>query len=94
MSAVQTEHVLVVSTQYCMKSGISRGLHRNRKISADSAGSEKQLYRPRPAMEQDPSFKQLIPYVLIRHGVGEQLSYSNTRGAAVRERVDCIANPA
>ncbi len=36
-------------------------------------------YRPRPAMEQDPSFKQLIPYCIFRCG-GEIFHYRRGSG--------------
>ncbi|WP_166830778.1 phosphoesterase [Thalassoroseus pseudoceratinae] len=39
-------------------------------------------FRPRPEMEQDPSFKQLIPYCIFRHD-GKIFSY--TRGTAQGE---------
>ena len=41
-------------------------------------------YRPRPEMEEDPSFKQLIPYVIFKHvdadGVTRLFSYSRGKG--------------
>lgn len=39
-------------------------------------------YRPRQAMEQDPAFKQLIPYVLMQHtdSHGKLQLFSYTRG--------------
>lgn len=50
--------------------------------------SEQLAYRPRGAMEEDPSFKQLIPYVLLRHtdaqGVVHVFSY--TRGGGGGEK--------
>ena len=44
-------------------------------------------YRPRPAMEQDPAFKQLIPYVIFEYD-GEQgapLVFQYTRGTGQGE---------
>lgn len=50
--------------------------------------SEQLAYRPRGAMEEDPSFKQLIPYVLLRYtdtsGVAHVFSY--TRGGGGGEK--------
>ncbi len=50
--------------------------------------SESLAYRPRGAMEEDPSYKQLIPYVLLRYtdaaGVAHVFSY--TRGGGGGEK--------
>lgn len=45
-------------------------------------------YRPRGAMELDPSFKQLIPYVLLRYkdSDGEVHVFSYTRGGGGGEK--------
>lgn len=45
-------------------------------------GSEHLQFRPRSAMEQDPSFKQLIPYILLRHvdDLGTTWLFAYTRG--------------
>jgi predicted NUDIX family phosphoesterase len=37
-------------------------------------------YRPRPAMEIDPTFKQIIPYVVLRQG-GQVFHYLRGQGA-------------
>ena len=44
-------------------------------------------YRPRPAMEQDPSFKQLIPYVIFEYDEeqGGPLVFQYTRGTGQGE---------
>lgn len=51
-------------------------------------GSEQTDYRPRGEMEQDPNFKQLIPYVVFRHrsddGVWRVFHY--TRGSGQGEQ--------
>ena len=67
MSTVQTEHVLVVPTELFHSCGYFQGF---------CADAEKYLttildpintrYLPRDEMEQDPSFKQLIPYCIFR----------------------------
>ena len=68
MSQVATEHVLVVPTAVFHRLGHFQGfcsdVDRYLKDLLDPAHTS---YRPRSAMEQDPSFKQLIPYVIFRH---------------------------
>lgn len=68
MSLVLTEQVLVVPTAIFHRLGYFQG------FSADTSRYLEELlspehtsYRPRSEMEQDPSFKQLIPYVIFRH---------------------------
>lgn len=41
-------------------------------------------YEPRPAMEQDPSFKQVIPYLVLRDGERYFLMQRTTAGADAR----------
>lgn len=50
--------------------------------------SERLEYRPRGAMEEDPSFKQLIPYVVLQHTDerGETSVFSYTRGGGGGEQ--------
>src|SRR5262245_3397806 len=68
MSAVATEHVLVVPTEVFHRLGYFQGFcgdtERYLRGLLDPAHTS---YRPRAAMERDPSFKQLIPYVIFRH---------------------------
>jgi predicted NUDIX family phosphoesterase len=80
MSIVATEHILVVPTArlghfqgFCGDVGkYLTGLLDPRHTS----------YQPRPAMEQDPSFKQLIPYVIFSHkdAAGRTQLFQYTRG--------------
>lgn len=83
MSLVQTEHVLVVPTSLFHQLGHFQG------FCADTAKylnplllSEDVSYRPRDEMEQDPSFKQLIPYVIFQYvdADGEKHVFQYTRG--------------
>lgn len=73
MTAVHTEQILVVPTALFRELGYFQGFSRDterylgRLLNADNTS-----YRPRDLMEQDPSFKQLIPYVIFR--------YTNTEG--------------
>jgi predicted NUDIX family phosphoesterase len=83
MSAVATEHVLVVPTPVFHGLGHFQGfcgdVDRYLRGLLDPAHTS---YRPRAAMEQDPTFKQLIPYVIFRHrdeAGGVQL-FQYTRG--------------
>jgi predicted NUDIX family phosphoesterase len=61
------EHVLVVPTQLFHELGYFQGfcedVERYRKTLLDPRHTS---YRPREQMEQDPSFKQLIPYVIFQ----------------------------
>jgi predicted NUDIX family phosphoesterase len=83
MSVVATEHVLVVPTEVFHRLGHFQG------FCADVERYWQGLldpvhvsYRPRPAMEKDPSFKQLIPYVIFRYrdSAGELFVFQYTRG--------------
>lgn len=62
-----SEHVLVTPTRLLHEAGHFQGFHADvaRYLPA-VLQSDALSYRPRDAMEQDPSFKQLIPYCLIR----------------------------
>jgi len=82
-SAVSTEHVLVVPTAAFHAIGHFQGFcgdtERYLKGLLDPQHTS---YRPRPAMEQDPTFKQLIPYVIFRHrdAAGNVNVFQYTRG--------------
>ena len=88
MSVVSTEHVMVVPTSLFHEIGYFQGF---------SADTEKYLsrlldpaatsYLPRSEMEEDPSFKQLIPYCIFRHTdqQGVQRVFQYTRGAGQGE---------
>ncbi|HYO24499.1 MAG TPA: phosphoesterase [Lacipirellulaceae bacterium] len=82
MPAVAEERVLVVPTSRFHALGHFQG------FSADMArylpallDGDDLAYRPRGKMEQDPSFKQLIPYVVFRHldAAGGQHVFQYTR---------------
>jgi predicted NUDIX family phosphoesterase len=83
MSLVATEHILVVPTEVFRKLGYFQGFSgdtdRYLRGLLDPAHTS---YRPRAAMEQDPSFKQLIPYVIFRHrdAAGRTQLFQYTRG--------------
>jgi len=83
MSLVATEHVLVVPTAVFHRLGHFQGfcgeVDRYLKGLLDPVHTS---YRPRSAMEQDPSYKQLIPYVIFRHrdAAGRTQIFQYTRG--------------
>jgi predicted NUDIX family phosphoesterase len=73
------EHVLVIPAAALERLGPIRGLRTDLGGRlADLLDPTHVTFRPRSAVETDPSFKQLIPYVVLRHG-DELFHY--TRGA-------------
>jgi predicted NUDIX family phosphoesterase len=83
MQQIATEHVLVVPTPVFHRLGHFQGFcsetERYLRGLLDPAHTS---YRPRAAMEQDPTFKQLIPYVIFRFrdARGQMLVFQYTRG--------------
>src|SRR4051812_37266048 len=72
------EHVLVIPAAALDRLGPVRGLRTDLGGRlADLLGPAHVTFRPRAAVETDPAFKQLIPYVVLRHG-GDLFHY--TRG--------------
>jgi predicted NUDIX family phosphoesterase len=83
MTAIATEHVLVVPTSLFHEIGYFQGFCTNTgRYLSQLFQPEHMSYRPRSEMEKDPSFKQLIPYVLFRHTLpnGEVTIFQYTRG--------------
>ncbi|HTN75993.1 MAG TPA: phosphoesterase [Pirellulaceae bacterium] len=83
MSAVHTEHVLVVPTAEFHRIGHFQGVSRDVARYLDELLQPQFIsYRPRGDMEKDPSFKQLIPYVIFRHtdSDGNVSLFQYTRG--------------
>jgi predicted NUDIX family phosphoesterase len=80
---VLTEHVLVVPTKLFHELGHFQGFstHTDRYLT-ELLGPRNTSYRPRSEMEADPSFKQLIPYVIFttRSADGGLLVFRYTRG--------------
>lgn len=89
MPAVAQERVLVVPTSRFRALGHFQGFSADvdRYLPALLEG-EDLAYRPRGEMEQDPSFKQLIPYVLFRYvdSAGAVHLFQYTRGGGQGER--------
>ena len=88
MTAVAEEQVLVVPTARFRTLGHFQGFSSDvdRYLPALLEGDDLS-YRPRGAMEDDPSFKQLIPYVLFRYtdANGTPLLFQYTRGGGQGE---------
>jgi predicted NUDIX family phosphoesterase len=89
MSVVQTEHVLVVPTELFHSLGHFQGFNADAdKYLEQLLSPENTSYRPRSEMEDDPSFKQLIPYVVFRHTAddGQVSVFQYTRGKGGGEK--------
>jgi predicted NUDIX family phosphoesterase len=83
MSQVATEHVLVVPTAVFHTLGHFQGFCSDTdRYLTGLLDPSHTSYQPRSAMEQDPGFKQLIPYVIFRHrdANGETRLFQYTRG--------------
>ena len=83
MNQTAEEHVLVVPTEVFKSVGYFQGFcGEPQPYLAELLKPEHVSYRPRSAMESDPSFKQLIPYVLLHHvdQDGEACVFQYTRG--------------
>jgi len=88
VSTVETEHVLVVPTDLFRRLGYFQGFSpETGRYLPEMFATEHVSYRPRPAMERDPNFKQLIPYVLFRHtdAEGQSTIFQYTRGSGQGE---------
>ena len=89
MSTVTEEQVLVLPTSEFHALGHFQGFSSDvdRYLPA-LLESTSLSYRPRGQMEQDPSFKQLIPYVLFRHTDADGIVriFQYTRGGGQGEK--------
>lgn len=89
MDPTHVEHVLVVPTAEFHRLGYFQGFNRNvARYLPELFDPRHTRFRPRPDMEQDPGFKQLIPYVIFRHRdpQGTTFLFQYTRGAGQGER--------
>jgi predicted NUDIX family phosphoesterase len=89
MSGIPVEQVLVVPTQLLHELGYFQGFLPNTAGYLDKLlNPHNTSYRPRDQMESDPSFKQLIPYVIFchRNGAGELSVFRYTRGTGQGEQ--------
>lgn len=88
-SPASVEHVLVIPTRVLHDLGYFQGFQAEVSNYLEHLLSPRHTsYRPRPEMEQDPQFKQLIPYVIFQHrGPDGQLSlFQYTRGGGQGEK--------
>jgi len=88
MSLVETEQVLVVPTAEFRRLGYFQGFSPEpERYVKQLLDSEQVSFRPRGEMEEDPSFKQLIPYVIFRHRErqGAARLFAYTRGSGQGE---------
>jgi len=83
------EHVLVVPTPVFHQIGHFQGFSTDTaRYLEELLRPENMSYRPRAEMEQDPTFKQLIPYVVFRYTTqsGEVQLFQYTRGKGQGEQ--------
>jgi len=83
MTQVQTESVLVVPKALFHRLGHFQGFSTEVDRYLDQLFEPQHTsYRPRHQVEEDPSFKQLIPYVIFRYldPAGRTLVFQYTRG--------------
>ncbi|MEX2188015.1 MAG: phosphoesterase [Pirellulales bacterium] len=83
MTLVDTEQVLVVPTSLFHDIGHFQGFSPDvERYFEHLLDPQHVSYRPRGEMERDPSFKQLIPYVIFRHAdiAGRVHVFQYTRG--------------
>jgi predicted NUDIX family phosphoesterase len=82
------EHILVVPTALFHQLGYFQGFCCDAERYLGELLAPRHIsYRPRPEMERDPSFKQLIPYVIFRHREpgGRETIFQYTRGSGQGE---------
>lgn len=88
MSEVHAERVLVVPTELFHRLGYFQGFSSQvDRYLPDLFSPRHVSYRPRGEVEQDPGFKQLIPYVIFCH-TDEKINltvFQYTRGAGMGE---------
>jgi predicted NUDIX family phosphoesterase len=81
--AEHEEHVLVIPASVVESIGVIDGFESDvDRFLGPILRSDELSYRPRGAMEVDPSFKQLIPYVVLEwtDSFGEPHLFAYTRG--------------
>ena len=68
MSPVATEQVLVVRREDIFPDGAWHGFVTDSLDRYQAVIRERHEFRPRAEVEDDPSFQQIIPYVVFKHG--------------------------
>jgi len=84
----EIERVLVVPTELFHRLGHFQGFCGSvGRYFDELLRPEHTSYRPRNQVEKDPSFKQLIPYMIFRHtdAAGRETVFQYTRGAGMGE---------
>src|SRR5579871_3411141 len=80
MSDKSQERVLVVPTAVFVDCGVFQGFStRAEHYLPRLLDSAHLSYRSRAEVETDPSFKQIVPYVVLRHG-DEVFHYTRGKG--------------
>ncbi len=88
MSMVATEQVMVVETTLFHTCGYFQGFcSETEKYLETLLDAKNTQYLPRGEMEQDPSYKQLIPYCIFQHidADGQPHVFQYTRGKGAGE---------
>ncbi len=88
MAEVSAERVLVVPTSLFHGLGYFQGFSRDvDRYLGQLLSPEHTSYRPRHEVEGDPGFKQLIPYIILRHqpAGGPPTVFQYTRGTGMGE---------
>jgi predicted NUDIX family phosphoesterase len=88
MTEMHIERVLVIPTQLLHDLGYFQGFSADVGRYLNELQSPRNVsYRPRGEMEQDPSFKQLIPYAIFRYTdrLGQVSLFHYTRGTGQGE---------
>jgi predicted NUDIX family phosphoesterase len=88
MAETHTEQVLVIPTHLLHELGYFQGFTANvGRYLEELQNPRNASYRPRSEMEQDPSFKQLIPYTIFRYkdSAGQSFVFHYTRGTGQGE---------
>jgi len=88
VSDVHAERVLVVPTELFRNLGHFQGFCGDiDRYLGELFDARHASYRPRQVVEQDPNFKQLIPYVIFRHAdsEGRLAVFQYTRGKGMGE---------
>ena len=82
------EHVLVIPAQRLESFGNFSGFVPFNQQSFDAILDRQHMqFRPRSQVEEDPSFKQLIPYCILQVGAGSDRSiFQYTRGSGQGEK--------
>lgn len=88
MSTVAAEQVMVVKTELFHSCGYFQGFCKETDKYLDTLlDADHTQYLPRDEMEQDPSYKQLIPYCIFQYvdSTNQPLIFQYTRGKGAGE---------